>query len=141
MANRFPILTGPSLLPEDRFFKKFYEGLTEHKSSLAIDLKDEGDHFLVEADMPGIAKDQIKLHYKDNILTIRTERSEEKKEEDETKRYVVRERYSSSTMRQILIENVDPEEITAAMDNGVLRIKLGKKDKEPEVQPREIPIE
>ncbi len=141
MANRFPILTGPSLLPEDRFFKKFYEGLTEHKSSLAIDLKDEGDHFLVEADMPGIAKDQIKLHYKDNILTIRTERSEEKKEEDETKRYVVRERYSSSTMRQILIENVDPEEITAAMDNGVLRVKLGKKDKEPEVQPREIPIE
>lgn len=57
---RFPILTGPSLLPEDRFFKISFEGLTDHKSSLAIDLKDEGDHFLGEADMPGIAKDQIK---------------------------------------------------------------------------------
>lgn len=54
---------------------------------------------------------------------------------------MVRERYSSSTMRQILIESVDPEEITTAMDNGVLWIKLGKKDKSPEVQPREIPIE
>lgn len=141
MANRFPILTGPSLLPEDRFFKKFYEGLTEHKSSMAIDLRDEGDHFMVEADMPGVTKDQIKVRYKDSILTIQSERSEEKKDEDEARHYMVRERYAASTMRQILIENVNADEITAAMDNGVLKVKLPKKEKEPEAEAREITIE
>ncbi|MFB0957765.1 MAG: Hsp20 family protein [Clostridiaceae bacterium] len=140
MADLFPMLTGPSLMPEDRFFRKFFDSLTDHKNSLAIDLKDEGDHFLLEADMPGIGKENIKIHYKDNVLTIQTEKTEEKKEENEEKRYMMRERYSSSSKRQIILENVKADEITAALDNGILRITLPKKEKEPETNVREIEI-
>lgn len=141
MSNLFPILTGPSLVPEDRFFRKFYEGLTDQNNSIAIDLKDEGDHFLLEADLPGIAKDHIKISYQNNILTLQTEKSEERKEEDEDRHFVVRERCRSSSMRQMLIEGVKANEITAAMDNGVLKVRLPKIETQPMPEGREIPID
>ena len=96
---------------------------------MSADIKDEGDHFKVEADMPGLSKEDIKVDYKDNVLTIKAEKSEERNEGKEGDKYIVRERKSSSFLRQFIIDDVKAEEISAAFDKGVLVINLPKKSK------------
>lgn len=74
-------------------------------------------------------------------MTLQTEKSEERKEEDEDRHFVVKERCRSSSMRQMLIEGVKANEITAAMDNGVLKVRLPKIETQPMPEGREIPID
>lgn len=143
MANLFPMLRS-SLFPEDRFFNRFYDSFKdsfkEMTPAMAIDLKDEGDHYLLEADMPGFAKEDIKLSFKDNVLSISASKNEEKTEENKETNYMMKERYASSIMRQLILRSVREEEIEANMENGVLKITLPKKNEEALPAGREIQI-
>lgn len=127
MNDLFPMVRTLAF-PEDKFFKDFFRGYKE-VNNLSVDIKDEGDHFKVEADMPGLSKEDIKVDYKDNVLTIKAEKSEERNEGKEGDKYIVRERKSSSFLRQFIIDDVKAEEISAAFDKGVLVINLPKKSK------------
>ena len=144
MSNLFPMLRSSSLFPEDRLLNSFYDSFKdtfrEMTPSLAIDLKDEGDHYLLEADMPGFAKEDIKLNYKDNVLTINASAHEEKSEENKETNFMMRERHSSSVMRQLMIRDIREEEIQASMENGVLRITMPKKNDTALVQGKDIEI-
>lgn len=144
MSNLFPMLRSSSLFPEDRLLKSFYDSFNdtfrEMTPSMAIDLKDEGDHYLLEADMPGFAKENIKLNYKDNILTINASTQEEKTEENKEKKFMMRERHSASVRRQLMIRDVREEEIQATMENGVLRVTLPKKNETALPQGKDIEI-
>ena len=71
MNDLFPMVRTLAF-PEDKFFKDFFRGYKE-VNNLSVDIKDEGDHFKVEADMPGLSKEDIKVDYKDNVLTIKAE--------------------------------------------------------------------
>ncbi len=91
----------------------------------AVDIADKDDHFLIEADIPGVPPKDIEVNMENGFLTIKGERSSENKTEKEG--YTRVERSHGSFYRRFsLPETADPEKISATSDKGVLQIKVGK---------------
>ena len=91
------------------------------------DIKETDTEYVVEAELPGVNKEDIKVDIDDGVLTISTEMNGEKKEDKNN--YVRRERYTGSYVRQYAFENVDEDKISAKYNNGVLEVTLPKKEK------------
>jgi HSP20 family protein len=91
----------------------------------AVDIKEEDKRFLITADLPGVDPKDVEITMDNGMLTIKGERSEEKKEEKEGYRRV--ERFTGSFYRRFMLpDTADAEKITARAKNGVLEIEIGK---------------
>ena len=98
--------------------------------SFKVDISEDEAAIFIEADMPGVKKEDIKVSMDDNILTISAERTQ--KEEEKKKGYHRVERSWGSLSRSFTVgENVDAGNIDAAYDNGVLHIKVPKLEPKP----------
>lgn len=95
--------------------------------SFKTDIKDEGDKYIIEAELPGFKKEDIKADINDNMLTITAEHTEENDEKDNKGNYIRRERSYGSVSRSFDISEVKAEEIGASYENGVLTLTLPKK--------------
>ena len=109
---------------ERAFFRE--NGSSEFKT----DIVDAGDHFELEAELPGFKKEDIKVDLDQNYLTISAERNESKEEKDKKGNYVRRERYYGSYSRSFDVTGIDTEKIGAAYENGMLKLTLPKKEAE-----------
>lgn len=98
-------------------------------ASFKLDIRENEKEYLVEADLPGFEKKDIKASYEDNYLTISAKRDENK----EDKNYICRERSVGEVWRQFYVENVDEEEIEAKFANGVLKLVLPKRESPAEL--------
>jgi HSP20 family protein len=102
----------------------------------AVDIEERADHFLVSADLPGVSEKDIEVKVQDGVLLLSGKREVSKEEKTEAGCY--RERSSGSFCRTFTLgDGVDPEKIEAAYKNGVLTVKLPKKE---ETKPRQIPV-
>ena len=125
----------------DRMFDNFFGSETDvGESSLtwypSVDIKETKDDFVLMAEVPGMAKDDIKINISENTLTIKGEKKEEKKEDDHNYHRVER-RYGTFQRSFTLPIQVQGNKVKAAYKDGVLTITLPKKE---EVKPKEIPI-
>jgi HSP20 family protein len=123
----------------DDFFAPFFNDRRDADLTRwqpVVDIIEEDGRYRVKAELPGMEKEHIKVDVKDNVLTLRGERSEEKT--DEKERYYRREqRFGSFTRSFALPENVDSEAIKADYKDGVLNIVIPK----PEgVVPKKITV-
>ena len=111
------------LNPFDDFFRSFF-GTDVSTNAMRVDVKDEGDHYLLEADMPGIKKEDVSIEVNDGVLTIsaQTKQSREEKKEN----YVFSERRSGSFSRSFTLNGIDEEKISAACEDVVLKLTLPK---------------
>lgn len=109
-----------------RFFDDALGENMANLTSFKTDIIEKEDAYIVEAELPGMSKDDIELDYHDNILTIRGRQETEKNEQDEERKYVRRERSSRSFSRQFIIQDVDEDAVKAKFDNGILEINLPK---------------
>lgn len=91
------------------------------------DVIDQGDKYLLQAELPGFDKSDINIDLKDNLLTISASHKEEKDEEDKNK-YIRRERYYSSYSRSFRVNDVEAGDIDASYNNGILEVSFPKKD-------------
>ena len=89
------------------------------------DVKDEGDHYLLEAELPGFQKEDIDLDVKDGVLTISAKHQESSSQNNGN--YVCKERRYGSFARSFNLEGIQEENITASYNNGVLELNLPKK--------------
>lgn len=104
-----------------------------------VDLIDNGDSYTVNAEIPGFTKDQVDVQINKEGLAIRAECKEEK--EDKRKNYLHRERAYSSLQRFITFpEEVDPAKVEGSMKDGVLELKVPKKEPKPEEKPRKVEL-
>lgn len=87
------------------------------------DILDDGDAYVLEADLPGFKKDQIKLELKNHTPTITAIRPAEGRARGI---YVLQERRMNSFSRSFEITGTDEEKIHAAFEDGVLRVTLPK---------------
>jgi len=96
----------------------------------AVDLIEKENEFVVNVDMPGVTKDNVKLHIDNqNVLHVSTEFQKENKEDQEQQGWIIhkRERFEGMYERHIrLPNNVDKNQISASVDNGVLTIDIPK---------------
>ncbi len=91
------------------------------------DLKDDGDSFTLEADLPGFEKKDINIEMNGDVLTINAERHSEHEDEEKKKNYIRCERSYGSYSRSFDISGIDSDAISAKYDNGVLTVKMPKK--------------
>ncbi len=94
--------------------------------SIKADVRETEKDFIVEAEIPGAKKEDIKLDLRDDRLTISVETSEEKNEEKNN--YIRRERRYGSSSRSFYVQNVKHEDVTAKYENGVLTVVLPKSE-------------
>ncbi len=102
----------------------------------AMDLTEDGERYVLHADLPGLGEDDVKVELEDNVLTISGQRHSQAEERKEGYRRV--ERASGSFSRSLMVpEGVDPEAIQASFDKGVLEVTIPKP---PEQKPRRVAI-
>ena len=110
----------------DSFERKFFGNSSAALPDFRTDIRDAGDRFVLEAELPGFSKEDIKLDVKDGILTISAQHTENKDEKDNKGSYIRRERRFGSFTRSFDVTGVDEEHITASYNNGVLELSLPK---------------
>lgn len=92
------------------------------------DIKEEDGKYVLEADLPGFSKDDIKLDVDNEILTISAQRHSEHEDKDKAGNYIRCERSYGSYSRSFDVSTIDSEKITASYDNGVLTLDMPKKE-------------
>ncbi|HIS24544.1 MAG TPA: Hsp20/alpha crystallin family protein [Candidatus Faeciplasma gallinarum] len=124
----------------DELERAFFGNSNESKlAAFSTDIKDKGDHYELEADLPGVEKDDIKIDLTDNVLTISAERHSEYEENDKKHNYVRCERSYGSYQRSFDTTGIDTDHIEAEFKNGVLKLELPKiKETKPETKRLEI---
>jgi HSP20 family protein len=109
-------------------------GTAARPSVMPMDAWREGDQFIVEFDLPGIAEDSLDLDVERNVLTVRAKRPDL----DPNREMVSAERPRGVFSRQLFLgENLDTDRIEASYHGGVLRLKIPVAEA---AQPRRIKI-
>ncbi len=117
----------------DNFARDFFRKSNADLPAFRTDIRDMGESYVLEAELPGFKKEDITLDLKDGILTISAEHSDSKEEKDERGSYIRRERRWGSFSRSFDVTGIDEAAITAKYDNGVLCLELPKaKPTQPE---------
>lgn len=102
----------------------------------AVDIKEQGDHYLILVDLPGVKPEDVELTMEKGVLVIKGQRRLESDEEREGFRRV--ERVRGSFYRSFALpDTADVDKISARSNHGVLEVTIPK---QPAIQPRKIEI-
>lgn len=112
---------------EKNFFNDFPSFADNALTEFKTDIADNGDSYLLEADLPGFDKKDIKIDLNGDCLTIKAERHSEHEENDKKGKYLRCERSYGSYSRQFDVSGVETDKIKAKYDNGVLSLTMPKK--------------
>jgi len=109
-------------------------GTTSRPAVMPMDAWRQGDDFVIEFDLPGVARDSIDLDVERNVLTVRAERIARNGDWE----MLATERPKGHFSRQLVLgDNLDLERIEAAYADGVLRLTIPVAEK---AKPRKIEI-
>jgi HSP20 family molecular chaperone IbpA len=98
---------------------------------MKTDVIEEDNDYKLKADLPGFNKEDIGIDLKDGVLTIQASHKENNDEKDSKGKYVRKERREMSYHRSFTVgDDMKPEDINAAYENGVLTVILPKKQLE-----------
>jgi len=101
-----------------------------------VDVSETKDDVIINTEIPGMSKDDVKVSVQDNILTLSGEKKQEKEEKDANYHRMERS-YGSFSRSFTLPTTVQADRVKAAYKDGILRITLPKSE---EVKPKQIPI-
>lgn len=99
----------------------------EHETKvMKTDIREKKDKYLIDIDLPGYNKDNIKISVEDGYLTVQAS-IDSNHEEKEDGKFVRRERYMGSCSRSFYVgEDVKSEDIKASFKNGILNLEIPK---------------
>ena len=104
-----------------------------------VDVREDGDHIYVEAELPGFKKDEVDITLENQTLTISAERRDSRDGGDQSKgEHLLRERRYTRFLRSFTLPpTVDEQTVNAKLTDGVLTITLNKRE---ETKPRKIQV-
>ena len=111
------------------------------ENMMKMDIRDVGDHYELDIDLPGFKKEEIKAQLENGYLTIRASKGLDKDEKDKKGQYIRRER---SYIETCSIHGLCRENITILMkanENGILQLSIPKKEPQKEESKKYIAIE
>ena len=152
MSTYLPSVFGENLMDVfDDLDGNFFRGFTrpEHvlygrnaQHMMNTDVKETDEGYEVDVDLPGFKKEEIKLNLENGYLTIATEKALEKKQENKKGKVLRQERYTGTMQRSFYVgETVTEEDIKAKYENGVLSLKIPKKEQQKVNEKKQILIE
>ena len=127
-------------LIEDMFRDPFFTN--EESKIMKTDIKEKKDKYIIDIDLPGYEKENIKMSIEDGYLTVNASTNTEKEDKEEGK-FVRKERYMGSCSRSFYVgDAVENEDIKASFKNGTLKIEIPKKENKKELpEVKYIPID
>ena len=122
----------------DEVFADPFFGEIENKI-MKTDLKEKDGKYMLEIDVPGYDKEDIKIELQDGYLTVSAEKNEEK--EDKHAKYLKRERFTGMCSRSYYVgDNLKEEDKKANFKNGILTIGFPKEVEKKVEEKKYIPI-
>lgn len=112
---------------DDFFSDSLLTGRNLARDTFKIDIQENEKEYLIQAELPGIKKDEITLNLDDKRLTISIKREESF--EENKKNYVHRERHYDSMSRSVYLEDASHDDIKAKLEDGILNITIQRKEK------------
>ncbi len=113
------------------------EELSTENWAPKVDVYQTDDSYVLNAELPGLSKEEISIDVNDNTLTLKGEKKFEEKVEKEN--YIRVERsYGTFTRSFVLSDNANTEGIKANYKDGVLEVTIPKKE---EAKPKEIKVD
>lgn len=106
----------------------FFSDWEDSFSGFNTDVLDKGDHFELQAELPGFEREDINIDVNGDYLTISARHSDEVK--DEKQDFIRRERKFGYFQRSFNLTNVDSSNIAAEYKNGVLHVKMPKRSEQ-----------
>ncbi len=113
----------------DRFFDEFFRDpffakVSSITTPIRADIKETDKEYVVEAEMPGVNKEDIIIDLNNDVLTLGADMKKEVNEEENG--YIHRERQVGSFRRSFRVENINNEEVKASYKDGILTVTLPK---------------
>ena len=144
MKGLFPVVTNSDFVFPDTIFVNFFNGFenpTEANYRVPqVDIEDTDKAYILTTDLPGVAKEDINVSYKDDVLTLTAKHEEKKDEKDDKKKYIRKERSSHTFCRQFTVRNIQKDGIEAAYKDGILTVTLLKVDPQKEIESHRITV-
>ncbi len=97
---------------------------------MASDLCENGKAYMLTCDVPGVKKENIDISFENRTLTVSVKACDE----EDKKNYIRKENYSAQYSRSYYLADGDSQNIKAKLENGVLRVIVGKINQVPEKQ-------
>ena len=127
---------------DDFFNDTFFNQMNSrncHGNSPAVNISEDDKGYTIEVAAPGIPRKEFNIEIENDVLTISTEKKENK--EDQKQNFLRREfNYRSFKRSFELPESIDQEQIKATHDAGILTLGLPKKEEEVQKAPRQIEV-
>jgi HSP20 family protein len=123
----------------NELFERRFEGEQETEEPRwrpQMDIYEDGERFVLSAELPGIEPGQVEINVENDLLTLSGERTLEHEDQRESYHRIERT-YGKFARSFTLPKSVDAEKIAAQFKNGVLTVTIPKK---AEVQPRQINV-
>lgn len=111
---------------DDVWNESFLANTPINHSTFKVDIQDNEEAFIIEAELPGVAKEEVEVDYKNGLLTIKVEKEAIK--EEELPKYAHRERRQESLQRSFNMKGINREGLEAKLENGILTITAPKLD-------------
>lgn len=128
---------------DEMFDDPFFRGQENRASMMKTDVIEKDGNYLLEMDLPGFTKDDVRAQLHDGYLTIQAEKTASSDQKDENGKYVFRERHTGSCSRTFYVgDHITQEDIKASFENGTLKLIFPKMTPEKiEAQKKYITIE
>lgn len=130
----------PDFRDLDRTERKLYG---RHADRLMkTDVHEHEDHYEVDIDLPGFAKDEITIELRDGYLTVSAAKGLDKDENDKKGKLIRQERYAGAMQRSFYVgEELTEEDVKAIFKHGVLSLNIPKKEAKAVPEKKTIMIE
>ena len=123
---------------DDRDMKRMEKKLygRHGKNVMKTDIQETDKNYILEMDLPGFSKDEVKVSLENGYLTISAAKGLNKDEKEKKNgRYIRRERYAGACQRSFYVgENISQDDISAEFKHGILKLTIPKKEAKPAVE-------
>jgi len=109
---------------DDFFGDSLFPAFFTAASPIKADIRETEKEYVIDAEIPGVKKEDIKLELRDDTLTIAVEHNEQVDEERQN--YIRKERGYGSYSRSFYVENVKHEDVAAKYNDGILTVTIPK---------------
>ena len=124
----------------DPFFSSAFD--FGNTNIMKTDVREKDGNYIMDIELPGYSKEDVKAELKDGYLTIQAEKNENSDEKTSQGDFVRRERYSGSCNRSFYVgDAITEEDIKANFENGTLKMTIPKKEAKAVPEKKFISIE